>query len=223
MLLQTRPCTTRRLGGAVCALPEQLLAKVGVGADAGHTRVGALAHEAAGSCKHTSSFCLPCACYTLVRDLPTPLLFVVMSMQRARSWFALPCWCTGVACVAFLASSPAAEVARQQARGAAPQLRLSVVVSVQKGARAVPHCVVPPVHWNRHVPWLQMVMAEGSVGHTFPQAPLQQQQCLSVHAQPIGLQLRVRDPPKAHHLRKKPEPSDWQAGLACSRDDSRAS
>ena len=62
-----------------------------------------------------------------------------------------------------------------------------MVVSVQKGARAVPHCVVPPVHWNRHVPWLQMVMAEGSVGHTFPQAPLQQQQCLSVHAQPTGL------------------------------------
>ena len=85
-------------------------------------------------------------------------------------------------------------MACQQGSRAAPQLRLSVVVSVQKGARTVPHCVVPPVHWNRHVPWLQMVMAEGSVGHTFPQAPLQQQQrCLSLHAYPIGLQLAPTD------------------------------
>ena len=105
--------------------------------------------------------------------------------------------------MAFLASSPAAEVARQQARGVAPQLRLSVVVSVQKGARAVPHCVVPPVHWNRHVPWLQMVMAEGSVGHMFPQAPLQQQQCLSVHAQPRGLRLRVQDPQEHCNHRRR--------------------
>ena len=46
------------------------------------------------------------------------------------------------------------------------------MVSVQKGFRTVPHCVVPPVHWKRHVPWLQMVMAEGSVGQAFPQEPL---------------------------------------------------
>lgn len=54
----------------------------------------------------------------------------------------------------------------------APQLRLSLVVSAQKGARGVPHCVVPPVHVKMHVPMLQMVMAEGSVGHTLPHLPL---------------------------------------------------
>ena len=56
--------------------------------------------------------------------------------------------------------------------GCLPQLLLSLVVSVQNGARTVPHCVVPPVHWNMHVPWLQIVMAEGSVGQAFPQEPL---------------------------------------------------
>ena len=36
VLLQTRPCVTSRQGGALCVLTQQLLAKVGVGADAGY-------------------------------------------------------------------------------------------------------------------------------------------------------------------------------------------
>lgn len=67
----------------------------------------------------------------------------------------------------------------QSARAAAhagvqgsPQFWLSVVVKVQNGFRIVPHCVVPPVHWNRQVPWVHMVMAFGSVGQMFPQEPL---------------------------------------------------
>jgi hypothetical protein len=57
-------------------------------------------------------------------------------------------------------------------RGCSPQLRLSLVVSAQKGAADVPHCVVPPVHEKMHVPMLQMVIADGSVGHTLPHLPL---------------------------------------------------
>ena len=53
-----------------------------------------------------------------------------------------------------------------------PQLRLSLVVSTQKGLAMVPHCVVPPVHEKMHVPMLQMVIAAGSVGHTLPHLPL---------------------------------------------------
>ncbi len=56
--------------------------------------------------------------------------------------------------------------------GGLPQLRLSLVVSTQKGDAMVPHCVVPPVQEKMQVPILQMVMADGSVGHTLPQLPL---------------------------------------------------
>lgn len=46
------------------------------------------------------------------------------------------------------------------------------MVSAQKGAAGVPHCVVPPVQEKMHTPMLQMVMAEGSVGHMLPHLPL---------------------------------------------------
>ena len=59
------------------------------------------------------------------------------------------------------------------AKASAPQLLLSEVVSTQVGTAVVPHCVRPPVHVNRQVPRLQMVMAFGSVGHALPHAPLQ--------------------------------------------------
>ena len=38
-----------------------------------------------------------------------------------------------------------------------------------------------------------MVMADTSIGHTFPQAPLQEQQCLSVHVQPREVQLAITE------------------------------
>ena len=49
------------------------------------------------------------------------------------------------------------------------------MVSTQKGDAMVPHCVVPPVQEKMQVPMLQMVMADGSVGHTLPQLPLHAQ------------------------------------------------
>ena len=68
-----------------------------------------------------------------------------------------------------------------------PQLLLSLRVLVQRGLRMVPHLVVPPVHWKRQVPWLQMVIAEGSVGHTVPHVPLQQHAAICKHSSLYGL------------------------------------
>ena len=72
----------------------------------------------------------------------------------------------------------AAALAWGMVTGGSPQLLLSLRVLVQRGLKMVPHFVVPPVHWKMHVPWLQMVMAEGSVGHTVPHEPLQQHAAL---------------------------------------------
>ena len=63
---------------------------------------------------------------------------------------------------------------RNEIQRRSPQLLLSLRVLVQMGTRMVPHLVVPPVHWKMQLPWLQMVMAEGSVGQTVPHEPLKQ-------------------------------------------------
>ena len=59
----------------------------------------------------------------------------------------------------------------------------------------VPHLVVPPVHWKMQVPWLQMVMAEGSVGQTVPHEPLQTAQRCSVLPSVDACPPAVRLPP----------------------------
>ena len=91
VLFQTRPYNTSRQGGLLWALAQQLLAKVGVRADAGYARVGALAHEATGTCKHTIFYCVFHPCYTNVS--------VVVLMQRAPSQSRTALQGTGSACV----------------------------------------------------------------------------------------------------------------------------
>ena len=89
-----------------------------------------------------------------------------------------------------------------------PQLLLSLRVLTQMGLKIVPHLVVPPVHWKMQVPWLQMVIAEGSVGHTVPHEPLQQHTASCRRLR--GRWLLHKECHRRMHEREKPTTSSQQ-------------
>ena len=112
-------------------------------------------------------------------------------------------------------SASSSTLRRMDLTEGSPQLLLSLRVLVQMGLKMVPHLVVPPVHWKMQVPWLQMVMAEGSVGQTVPHEPLQTAQNRSFTLRACTSSCRKRLPSRSASARKAHSLSSSPAYRGC--------